>query len=258
MSRGARAAQPGGPSLPDVATPSLSAGYLAALPLFLAYELGLLLGASELRASAERVIALGLAFLDPRLQVVRLALLGGFACLAWLRLERRRGPAVGLVRLVGEGVLAGFLLAPVLVWLQGWLWAEELHAAVQPARSLATTLRLLGAAPWEELLFRVGLYAGLYLCVRRALAFLGLEPRVAGLAAEFAALLGSALGFAWFHLESAQHLLGARGEPFHAGLFLWRLSAGLLLAGLFRWRGFGVAAWAHALFNLGIALGLAP
>lgn len=258
MNRGTRPARARKGPAPDSGTPSLSAGYLAALPLFLAYELGLRLGTPGARASAERVIALGLAFLDPRLQPVRLALLCGFAGLAWWRLGRTSGPTVRLPRLVGEGVLAGFLLAPVLFWLEGWLWAEELNAAPPPVRSLAATLRLLGAAPWEELLFRVGLYAGLYLCVRRALDFLGLEARLAGLAAEFAALLGSALGFAWFHLESAQHLLGARGEPFHAGLFLWRLSAGLLLAGLFRWRGFGVAAWAHALFNLGIALGLGP
>ena len=38
----------------------------------------------------------------------------------------------------------------------------------------------------------------------------------------------------------------------------WRLLAGILLAGLFRWRGLGVCAWAHGLFNLGLVLGAGP
>ena len=70
------------------------------------------------------------------------------------------------------------------------------------------------------------------------------------------ALLVSAALFSAFHLELVQQHLGARGEPYHAGLFVWRLSAGIVLAGLFRWKGLAVAAWAHALFNLGLALGI--
>jgi membrane protease YdiL (CAAX protease family) len=75
-------------------------------------------------------------------------------------------------------------------------------------------------------------------------------------AAELVALLLSALVFSAFHLHSVQAWLGLRGERFDAGLFLWRVSAGLVLGGLFRWRGFGVAAWCHAVFNLGLALGI--
>jgi membrane protease YdiL (CAAX protease family) len=114
----------------------------------------------------------------------------------------------------------------------------------------------MGAAPWEELVFRVGVYGALFLVARRTSAFLGLESLGERFVAELAALLGSAFLFAWFHLESAQRLIGSAGEPYQHGLFLWRVSAGILLGGLFRWRGFGVASWAHAVFNLGIALGI--
>ncbi len=260
--KGARQAE-GSPSSAD-GSPSLAAGVLAALPLFLCYELGLLaLGHTAARAAAERVVTRGLAFLDERLQVVRVTLLLALAAFAWLRL-RRAGAAGGTAlgpgpaRQAAEGVLAGFLLAPVLMGLQAWLGAPALLVGEEPLRTLPSALRLVGSAPWEELLFRVGLYGGFFLLAGRVLDFLGLETRAARLAAEFVALLGSALVFAWFHLEAAQRLLGARGEVFHGGLFLWRVSAGILLGGLFRWRGFGMAAWAHALYNLGLALGLRP
>src|SRR5262249_17017194 len=159
----------------------------------------------------------------------------------------------GGARVIAWGIVTGLVLGPVLVMLQGLLGAERVFAQPEPARSLATTLRLVGAAPWEELCFRVGVYCGLFLAARHVLVFLGLELAPARWSAELCALLGSALAFAVFHLDAVQRLLGQRGEAFQSGLFLWRLSAGLLLAGLFRWRGFGVAAWAHAVFNLGIA-----
>jgi hypothetical protein len=241
--------------------PSLSAGYLAVLPLLVAYELGLAALPGEAgRASAERVLTLALAPLGERLRWARIAILGGLALLALGRLARagKRGPERWrlLGRLACVGGVAGVLLAPLLILLQGWLGAGPLASAREPARDLPSTLRLLGAAPWEELLFRVGLYGGLYLVVQRAGRFLGLESRLSRLGAEWAALLGSALLFACFHLEAVQALLGTTGEAFHRGLFLWRVSAGILLAGLFRWRGLGAAAWAHAVFNLGVALGI--
>lgn len=250
----ARAPAPG-----ESGTPSLSAGYLAALPLFVAYELGQ--DARVTRAPAERIVAHALDLFEGRLQWVRVALLLVLAGLALLysyrarAAERHRLPA-RLGRLVAEGVLAGFLLGPLLVGLQGWLSSATPTAAPSSVRSLAACLRLMGAAPWEELLFRVGLYGGFFLLARRTSVFLGLESRGARFLAELAALLGSALVFAWFHLDSAQRLLGTSGELYQGGLFLWRVSAGVLLGGLFRWRGFGVAAWAHGVFNLGIALGI--
>jgi hypothetical protein len=102
----------------------------------------------------------------------------------------------------------------------------------------------------------VGCYGSLFLLVRQASTFLGLASPLARAAADLSALLGSALAFALFHLDAVQAHLGAVGEPYHRGLFLWRVSAGLVLGGLFRWRGLGVAAWAHAVFNLGVALGI--
>lgn len=252
----ARSAAP--PAAPASGTPSLAAGYLATLPLFAAYELGLLVSPRGVsRSSAERAASAAFEFLGEHVRTLRWAILLALAVVAALRLAR--GPGLDLRALLGAaglGILAGVLLGPLLVLLHGWLGAEPLAVADPAPRSLPRVLRLIGAAPWEELLFRVGAYSCAYFVLRRLLEFFGLAGRAVQAAAELGALLVSATLFSAFHLDFVQAALGARGEPYHAGLFVWRLSAGIVLGGLFRWRGLGVAAWAHALFNLGLALGI--
>lgn len=244
------------------AEPSLAAGYLAALPLFAAYEAGLLaLARGGERAPAERVVGGALALFGSGLQLVRIAVLVACAALAWTRVrrsERRSELARSVPRSIAEGCAAGFLLAPLLHGLQRVLAAHPVGLMREPPRSLPWLLKLAGTAPWEELLFRVGAYGLLFLAVRHASAFLGLAEHAARVVAELVALLGSALFFAAFHLEAVQRLFGLPGQPFHPGLFTWHVSAGILLGGLFRWRGFGTVAWAHALFNVGLALGVRP
>jgi hypothetical protein len=252
-------ARPAAPlAAPVSGTPSLAAGYLATLPLFLAYELGLLVSPTDaLRSSAARAASAAFAILGEHERYARWALLVALAVAAGERLARGRGlDARALLRAAGLGVLVGVLLGPLLVLLHGWLGAEPLAVADPAPRSLPRVLRLVGAAPWEELLFRVGAYSCAYFGLRRVLEFFGLAGRATQAAAELGALLVSAALFSAFHLELVQQHLGARGEPYHAGLFVWRLSAGIVLAGLFRWKGLAVAAWAHALFNLGLALGI--
>jgi hypothetical protein len=48
------------------------------------------------------------------------------------------------------------------------------------------------------------------------------------------------------------------GEPFDSSTFTWRFLGGCLLGALQRWRGLGVVAWTHALFNLAMLLGAGP
>jgi hypothetical protein len=125
------------------------------------------------------------------------------------------------------------------------------------------------AGAWEEILCRVLLYGLLLLLVRRTGLLLGLGKRLSTLAGEVVGLLGSAVLFATLHLEIVLGSLGpwlggggmaggAMGEPFEPAVFTWRCTAGILLGLLFRWRGPGVAAWTHALFNLGLLLGAGP
>lgn len=236
--------------------PPLAPGFLAALPLFLAYELGLAWAAPGApRASAEALVARSLRIFGPYEPEARLALLAGGAALAWVS-ARGHGLPRRLLRQWGEGLIAGLALGPLLFGLSRWMGVQRLTDSGPAPRSLASFLQLAGAAPWEELLFRVGGYGLLFLITFRTLCWAGLARGLSRASADLAALLGSAFLFALFHLDPVQRALGARGEPFHSGVFLWRISAGILLGGLFRWRGLGVSAWAHAVFNAGIALGV--
>lgn len=248
--------------------PPLAPGFLAALPLFLSYELAFLAGPVDLgRNGAEKVLLLALAPVGegrPLLLARGLLVLGtALMALRWTVLSGRERLARRFGRIVLEGALGALVLGPLLLFLLGffhlrsvqWGIAEGAHGT---APGLVGALRLLGGAPYEELLFRVLLYGGVFLVARRVAEFLGAASGLALLTGDLAALVLSSVAFAAFHLNAVQALLGRPGDPFLSGVFLWRLLAGLLLAGLFRWRGFGTAAWTHALFNLALALGAGP
>ena len=120
---------------------------------------------------------------------------------------------------------------------------------------------VLGAvtgAAWEELVFRVCAFGVLFLAARRMALFAGVGEGAARWTAEAVGLLGSAGLFAAFHLELFSGWLGTGGEEFRAAAFTFRFFAGILLGLLFRWRGPGVSAWSHGLFNLSLALGVSP
>ncbi len=259
---------------PD-AEPSFACGYLATLPLFLSYEIARALSSVENRNSAEIVVTLPLSICGlsaPWARVLLLALAAVLAArVAARRAKGREGAQLG--RSVLVGILAGLVIGPALVLLASSLGGPGSAMQVPDGQShggrfrggrpeappaLPSVLRLLGAAGWEELLFRAGVYGILYLVLFRSTAFLGTPSAAARVVAELAAMLGSAVFFAAFHLEVVQRELGLAGEAFAPEVFLWRVLCGLALAGLFRWRGLGVASWAHGVLNLGLALGAGP
>ena len=94
----------------------------------------------------------------------------------------------------------------------------------------------LGAGLYEELVFRVILVGGLF----HVFAALG-GKRIAAYVG--AALIGAAI-------FSAVHYIGALGDPFEFSSFMFRFLFGLALNGLYLARGFGVAAWTHALYDV--------
>ena len=53
---------------------------------------------------------------------------------------------------------------------------------------------------------------------------------------------------------SAFHYIGPMGDTLEVGSFVFRTVAGLLLSGLFLVRGFGIAAWTHALYDVFLTL----
>lgn len=94
----------------------------------------------------------------------------------------------------------------------------------------------IGAGLYEELVFRVLLVGGLYWVLRR---FLPHRTQAYVVAAVIGALLFSGV-----------HYVGALGDVFTLASFTFRFFFGLALNVIFLLRGFGVAAWTHALYDV--------
>lgn len=95
----------------------------------------------------------------------------------------------------------------------------------------------IGAGLYEELVFRLFLMGGMFWAGIRLLNF----PR--WLSAATALILSSLI-------FSAIHHLGSMGEPFVLGTFMFRVFAGMLLAVIFHLRGFAVAVYTHAIYDV--------
>lgn len=133
------------------------------------------------------------------------------------------------------GTVAGTLTSALL-------GAGRLATGGAAAFDLPTQLMLsLGAGLYEELLFRVLIVSALLVLARRGFGWGN------GGAGAFA-VLGSAIIFSTFHY------IGPYGDRLALASFTYRAVAGVLLSGLYVARGFGIAAWTHALYDVGLAV----
>ncbi len=173
-------------------------------------------------------------------------LVGGGAWLVWQDYRRSGSldPRVLGLMAVESGCYA-FVFGMVTSTLTGLLLpglATTLSVAPAASWSLPTQLMIsLGAGIYEELLFRVILVSGLAWTARRVF---GWTTTTAGL---FAVGTGALI-------FSAFHYIGPYGDHFELGSFTFRAVAGVLFSGLYLLRGFGIAAWTHALYDVFLAL----
>jgi Type II CAAX prenyl endopeptidase Rce1-like len=175
-----------------------------------------------------------------------LLLVGGAAWLV-VRDVRQSGERI-LPGVFGWMLVESAAYAAVFGFVVGWLTTLLLegphHLAIGGAAALDLHTQLvvsLGAGIYEELLFRVVL-VGALMWASRALLHAG-----RGLAATIAVIL-SALIFSTFHY------LGSLGDTFTLASFVFRAIAGVAFSVLYVTRGFGVTAWTHALYDLGLSL----
>lgn len=244
-------------------------GFLAMLPLLLAYEASGAGTAGHPRAVAEAIVCLPfdrLGLADPVL--ARRTALGALAVAALvsfqLQVRRAGGAALGprFLRTLLEGLIGALVLGPVL-YAASEVASPFVGAMVVGVGEGVTPTAgragfVLGSAAYEEVVFRLGLLSVLWLITRRFVSWLGAVPLAARLLAAAVSATGSAALFAAFHLEAFTGWLGPGGEVYDPAVFTWRATAGILLAALFLWRGLGVAAWAHAFFNLALLVGALP
>lgn len=224
---------------------------LFALPLLLAYEFLELVAPIRstggiIRNGADVILtSLFSAALGPRGPLVFMAVV-----IAWAIILVRRDRTAGPLRPVRFAVMfvESILLASVFGAVVGLATAQLVGAG----RSLAAgggvsgspVARLtlsLGAGLYEELLFRVLLVAMLSHVMRT----LGISRVPAGVVAT---LVGAII-------FSAFHYLGPLGDPFRVQSFVFRALAGVAFSALYLTRGFGITAWTHALYDVGVLLG---
>jgi hypothetical protein len=175
------------------------------------------------------------------------ALIGTGAFLVW-RDRRRSGPVVVkyFVWMMAESLVYAAMFGSVVSLLTTLLLRGPSLLAIYAGSAgrlpLPTQLMVsLGAGIYEELLFRVILVGML---AKGAFVLLGWSPRASGI---FATVVGALI-------FSAFHYIGPLGDHLELNSFLFRTVAGVLLSALYLLRGFGIAAWTHAMYDVILAL----
>ena len=234
------------------ATRTATYGFLAALPLFVLYEVGVLLanaGPGEIRVGADVWLKTLLAAVGGTGWAALGAVVFLIGLAVWWRERDRRPPLVTryFAYMIGESLVYAVGLAFVVGGTVGALfggWVVPDLALAQLARlGLGLQLALsIGAGLYEELVFRVLLVGGLFLMLGRG----------AGMDRTRAYVLAAVVGAAVF---SAVHHVGPYGDPFTLPVFTFRFLFGLALNGVFLLRGFALAAWTHALYDVLVVTG---
>ena len=232
------------------------AGVLFAVPLLLAYEIGLhLLGSNpdDSRTGADAwtralLVNLGLTapFIAPLLLILGLV--------AWHLLSKPRSPVrdpvgVWIGMMIESAIAAGLLFGivqlayPLLASFGAVLdrpMNRMLETAAQrtPEWTWEMIVRYMGAGIYEETLFRLMLFSGVRFLFR-----------LGDYSERAAAVIAAAVSAALF---AAAHQIGM--ETINATLFLYRVLAGLYFAVLFHCRGFGVAVGTHAGYDILVGL----
>ena len=229
-------------------------GYLAAIPLFVLYEVGVLLantGPGQVRVGADVWLKSLLAVLGGTGTAALGAAVMAVGGIVWWRDRERRPPLVPryfawiMAESLAYAVVLAFLVSGTVGVIFGaWAWAWPTAVLAQVARlGLGLQLALsIGAGLYEELVFRVILVGGLFWVLQRATS-LG-RRRGYWVAAVVGAVVFSAV-----------HHTGALGDPFTLPVFTFRFLFGLALNAVFLVRGFALAAWTHALYDVLVVTG---
>jgi hypothetical protein len=214
-------------------------------PLFLAYQLAvaLLPGVGN---GADLITSRLVALLHTKTNYLlfNLGLALAFALLVLLLRRKQQFDLRLFLPVVLESAVYALTMGTLILYGMGLLGihptlaVEPGAAAAQPELGgpLTRVALSIGAGVNEELVFRLILLTLLVALFQKAM---GLKPWAA-VALGF--LLSSAL------FSAAHHVVG--GEPWRAGVFVYRLFCGLFFAALFQWRGFAVAVYTHALYDV--------
>ena len=213
------------------------------IPLFIIYQLGLLM-TGGIRNGVDFVTDLiWMAAGDDMLVyvLVNLGVLLAFGVgLAVLRNQGTFKPQIW-PWVVGESTIYALLFGTVVIQLMSALGLGALlqvgGAGAADYGIFTSIILSLGAGVYEETVFRLIGMGGLFLAGVRLF-------KLPTWLAAVGAVLVSSLIF------SAIHYVGPLADAFALGSFLYRFFAGVILAVIFYLRGFAVAVYTHAIYDI--------
>jgi hypothetical protein len=207
----------------------LGASLVLIFPLVLAYEIGVLFAGQV--NGADLVTRAMYAAAGSRAVYLAIYAMIAAGFLIWIR-QTRRWDTLRL-ELAGPVILEAALYALTL----GALVSLVVDHLLGLGLTLPSIISAIGAGVHEELVFRLGLIAGVTALAR---------PLGRGLAIALAIAVSS-LAFA------AAHHLGAHGEPWTLHAFAFRALAGVAFAAMFWFRSLAHAVYAHVLYDILVA-----
>src|SRR6056297_3597515 len=223
-------------------TNTLLYSYLLSLPLLLLYEFLIIISQPGqnliVRISVDSWIkslftSIGLDAFSITLFIAALA---GLGILYRDRKKLARLKKRYFLYLIIESMVYAISLAFIISYVVQSILMLDASMALSEMSKLQLFALSLGAGLYEELFFRVILISVLVFLISRVLSKKWLAYLVSALIAAF--------------LFSTVHYIGEFGDPFTIGSFLFRFLFGLALNGIYVLRGFGTAAWTHALYDL--------
>lgn len=214
-------------------------------PLFIVYQLGILF-TQGWRNGADFVTPLLLDLVGSDrvyYSMINLAVLGLFIMFFYLLRERRTLAPRTVGLMLGEASIYAFIMGGVaarILFAVGLSPPMQVHAAgsgpAPPGGVVDSIVLSIGAGAYEELFFRLILLGGALWILKRT----RLKPWVGALIA----IASTSLLFSIFHYAP----IGT--EPWQLWSFSFRFILGALLAVLYMGRGFAVAVYTHAVYDI--------
>lgn len=218
------------------------------LPIFLGYHLGVVF--LDVRNAADVVTGLILQLSEGNksmymliVAAIGVAISGVFAALG-------RGQAFRtskFIQVIVEGALYAVVMGLLTTHIVGRLFAGPVKIG-----GFVGVVMSFGAGFYEELAFRVllfGLGAKLlvWIFAKQKLSLVGKSEGHLTVRSAFVMVLWAIVGATVF---SGIHYIGAYGDAFKLTSFTFRFILGMLLTLVYTTRGFSVAVWTHALYDV--------
>ncbi len=229
-------------------------GFISTLPLLIIYQVmafyinkSFLIGA---RSGAEAWILALFSLLGAPGFILLGCIGGGLIVYFYLQKKKKNIPDIKsfYVLMLIESVVYSFFFGAFVMRILKFIMPGMILQMGMPLSKWQAVMMSLGAGYFEELVFRVILYGGLLYLIMYTAKILKPKSDLKTLKVFAMIILGviTALAFSFAH-----HL---SGEPFSIYAFWFRAISGIIFVVLYQLRGFGVAAYTHAFYDLWIVI----